>query len=224
MKRVKWLLLFSLILNVIGLVFFVIGFSTHFWLESDKNYRTSSGFESLGLWEACFKDFSHKTSYNGKLYNGCWWMFSYEYEPIREWLNPPWLVAIQVMMTVSLLLQLVGSIIGVLVFLGVCPGVANFLALLSISVMTLVGGIISAVCLILFGVKSDQPQVEANWIYFPDKNFLSWSYALVAVSGFLSLFGSMCGFVAAMTARLEDKYGERPNYDGHMLRSPPTAY
>lgn len=127
-------------------------------------------------------------------------------------------------MTVSLLLQLVGSIIGVLVFLGVCPGVANFLALLSISVMTLVGGIISAVCLILFGVKSDQPQVEANWIYFPDKNFLSWSYALVAVSGFLSLFGSMCGFVAAMTARLEDKYGERPNYDGHMLRSPPTAY
>lgn len=42
----------------------------------------------LGLWEACFKDFSHKTSYNGKLYNGCWWMFSYEYEPIREWLNP----------------------------------------------------------------------------------------------------------------------------------------
>lgn len=47
MKRVKWLLLFSLILNVIGLVFFVIGFSTHFWLESDKNYRTSSGFESV---------------------------------------------------------------------------------------------------------------------------------------------------------------------------------
>lgn len=42
----------------------------------------------LGLWEACFKDFSHKTSYNGKLYNGCWWMFSYEYEPIRDWLNP----------------------------------------------------------------------------------------------------------------------------------------
>lgn len=85
-------------------------------------------------------------------------------------------------------------------------------------------GIISAVCLILFGVKSDQPEVEAKWIYFPDKNFLSWSYALVAVSGFLSLFGSMCGFVAAMTARLEDKYGERPNYDGHMLRSQPTVY
>lgn len=78
--------------------------------------------------------------------------------------------------------------------------------------------------MILFGVKSDQPEVEAKWIYFPDKNFLSWSYALVAVSGFLSLFGSMCGFVAAMTARLEDKYGERPNYDGHMLRSQPTVY
>jgi hypothetical protein len=85
-------------------------------------------------------------------------------------------------------------------------------------------GIISAVCLILFGVKSDQSENEANWIYQPDKNFLSWSFAMVAVSAFLSLFGAMCGFVSAMTARLEDKYGERPSYDGHMLRSQPTAY
>lgn len=49
MKWVKWLFLFFFILNVIGLVFFVIGFFIYFWLELDKNYWILLGFESVSI-------------------------------------------------------------------------------------------------------------------------------------------------------------------------------
>lgn len=45
----KWLFLFFFILNVIGLVFFVIGFFIYFWLELDKNYWILLGFESVSI-------------------------------------------------------------------------------------------------------------------------------------------------------------------------------
>ena len=71
-----------------ALLFLVIGFSTPHWLELDTNYITNSGFEKLGLWEACFNNFAYYKDYTGKIYNGCWWIFSYEYRPIWNYINP----------------------------------------------------------------------------------------------------------------------------------------
>lgn len=42
----------------------------------------------LGLWEACFNHWTYFNDYNGKIYDGCWWIYSYEYKPIFHWINP----------------------------------------------------------------------------------------------------------------------------------------
>lgn len=86
--RGNWLLIIGLIFCSSALLFLVIGFSTPHWLELDTNYRTNSGFEKIGLWEACFNNFAYYKDYTGKIYNGCWWIFSYEYRPIWSYINP----------------------------------------------------------------------------------------------------------------------------------------
>lgn len=42
----------------------------------------------MGLWEACFNHWTYFNDYNGKIYDGCWWIYSYEYRPIFHWINP----------------------------------------------------------------------------------------------------------------------------------------
>ena len=64
----------------------IISFSTSKWLESYA--EANSRFVNLGLWEACFNNFGYDRDNLGKVYNGCWWIFSYEYRPIWDWLNP----------------------------------------------------------------------------------------------------------------------------------------
>ena len=87
-NRRDLLLIVGLVLSGIASLFLIIGFSTSHWLELNTNYITNSGFENLGLWEACFKNFVHFRDYTKKLYNGCWWTFSEEYRPIWSYINP----------------------------------------------------------------------------------------------------------------------------------------
>ena len=82
------LLIAGHVFSGVALIFLAIGFSTPNWLELEANYITNSGFEKLGLWEVCLKNFAYYKDYTGKIYNGCWWIFSYEYRPIWEYLNP----------------------------------------------------------------------------------------------------------------------------------------
>lgn len=86
--RGSLLLIIGLSFSGAALLFLVIGFSTPHWLELDTKFITNSGFEKIGLWEACFKNFAFYRDYTGKLYNGCWWIFSYEYRPIWSFINP----------------------------------------------------------------------------------------------------------------------------------------
>ena len=64
----------------------VISFSSPNWLESYTEAK--SRFVKLGLWSACFNKFGYDRDFLGKTYDGCWWIFSYEYRPIWDWLNP----------------------------------------------------------------------------------------------------------------------------------------
>lgn len=86
--RVKSLVsLFGLIFTVITFVCFMIGFSSPNWIEHFNKY-TERQFVKMGLWEVCFKQWSYYKDYLGKKYNGCWWIFSFEYRPVWSWLNP----------------------------------------------------------------------------------------------------------------------------------------
>lgn len=87
-NRGDLLLIVGFVLSGSALLFLLIGFSTPNWLELDTNYITQSGFEKLGLWEACFKNFAHYRDVTIKKFNGCWGIFSEEYRPIWDYINP----------------------------------------------------------------------------------------------------------------------------------------
>jgi len=86
--RVKQLLTGAIVFSSLGLLLFVIGYATGHWLEADDRFIHHNSFVRLGLWEACFDSWTYYKDYTGKSYNGCWWMFSYEYRPIYQYLNP----------------------------------------------------------------------------------------------------------------------------------------
>ena len=69
--------------------------------------------------------------------------------------------------------------------------------------------------MVLFGTKS---VVDRQWIENPDKNYLSWSFGLIVLSGFLLLFGGMCVFVAGMQVRLMVNYNKKPAPYGHVSK------
>lgn len=60
----------------------------------------------MGLWEFCFDGYRHPNYQFDYLFNGCHWVFSYEFLIIREWLLPGWLMAVQAFMTLALIVSL----------------------------------------------------------------------------------------------------------------------
>ena len=87
-SRADLLLIAGLGFSSVSLLFLIIGFSTPHWLEVDNKHYKSNGFEKIGLWEACFNKFTYYKDYTGKTYFGCWWIYSYEYRPIWDFINP----------------------------------------------------------------------------------------------------------------------------------------
>lgn len=74
-----------------------------YWVQSFE--ETFSKFKNMGLWEYCFSHYRYPYFQYDKLFDGCHHVFSYEYYVIREWLLPPWLMAVQAFVTMSLLLS-----------------------------------------------------------------------------------------------------------------------
>lgn len=182
-----------------GVAFFcmVMAFSSPNWMESFE--QADSKFVKLGLWEVCFNDYTFYKDYQGKRYRGCWYIFSYEYRPIWEWLSPPWFISVQVMISVTLLCQ--GLVVVFLLSLLVrcCPNQVESIMLMISSIMMFLCGLLIAISLIVFGVKSEDRQ----WMPRPDQNFLSWSFGICVMSGFFSLFGAMCLLVASISSTAE---------------------
>lgn len=197
------LLIVSLVLFGFALLFCVIGFSTSHWLELDSRYVTSSSFENLGLWEACFKNFAFLRDYTGKLYNGCWWIFSEEYRPVWDYINPPWFLGIQVMMTIVLIAEVLTVLMSILFLIKCCRGGDNMIALFVLGSIAIAAGILTGISTIIFGAKT---VTDTHWIQEPEKNFLSWSFGCVVFSGFMELFGGVCSIVAALYVKLQRRY------------------
>ena len=202
------LLIVGLVLSGFALLFLIIGFSTPNWLEQDTNYITQSRFEKLGLWNACFKNYVHK-AFPGKQFNGCWWIFSEEYSPIWSHINPPWFVGIQIMMTLTLIMEIMTVLIAILILIKCCPG-KSVIGLFILGGTAVVSGILTAISVIIFGAKS---VTDDQWMESPEKNFVSWSFGCVVFSGFLILFAGVSLIVAALQAKLVNDYDSRHDYD-----------
>ena len=78
----------GLALGVIAAITIVLAFSTPYWVESNADAIYITRMEKIGLWEACFNGYKFFKDSFGRTYNGCWWMFSREYDYIRSFLMP----------------------------------------------------------------------------------------------------------------------------------------
>jgi hypothetical protein len=91
------------LLTYIGGLFLMIAFCSPYWVKSFD--ETFSQFKNMGLWEYCFDNFRYPYYQFDHLFDGCHHVFSREFYVIREWLLPPWLMAVQAFVTMSFLLS-----------------------------------------------------------------------------------------------------------------------
>ncbi|XP_074656550.1 uncharacterized protein LOC141909813 [Tubulanus polymorphus] len=189
----------------VALVLNIIAFVSPYWYQSWP--RVHSRFVRLGLWEACFDGYTHPQDYNSKSYVGCWWVFSHEYRPIWEWLCPPWFISVQVMMTLNVCIHLVVNFIVMMAFLKCCPPKNLKKILLTMTGLMFFSGFLFVLCVLIFGIKSE----DRMWMYRPDHNTLSWSYAV-------AIFATLATIIAAVillgdARRLPDYRKEAPIID-----------
>ena len=89
LNRVKRLVTsFGVVFTLLAFMSMVVGFSSSHWLERYPHKRKTRVFVRMGLWEVCFNDWTYYKDYLGKQYNGCWWIFHFEYRTVWPWLNP----------------------------------------------------------------------------------------------------------------------------------------
>ncbi|XP_064652425.1 uncharacterized protein LOC135503067 [Lineus longissimus] len=187
----KSMFLAGFVCGFIALVFTVISFSSPYWLQSYPSVH--SEFVRLGLWEICFDGYVHPLDSNSKAYQGCWWVFSSEFNPIWQWLTPDWFISVQVLITLAFLLQMVNIGIASMNLLKCCSPEMGFTINLVCSLMSIGSGVLYGIGVLVFGVKSE----KREWMPRPDQNFLSWSFGFAILSGFFSTFAGLFLLAAA---------------------------
>lgn len=90
----------------------LVAFATPMWSQSYPS--TGNQFKNIGLWEACFHRYRHWKDDNQKPYSGCFWFWSPDMIRFRDWLMPPWFIAVQFFACFGLIFEFV-----VLAFLSV---------------------------------------------------------------------------------------------------------
>uniref|UniRef100_A0A023G4G7 Putative conserved plasma membrane protein n=1 Tax=Amblyomma triste TaxID=251400 RepID=A0A023G4G7_AMBTT len=176
-----------------SLVLVFIAFTTPYWLASDPRVY-SAQLLRLGLWETCFRSFADPRDLNKeKYYVGCRWIFAYEYNTLRDFIEIPFFVAVQVFFTIGFTLLLLACVL--LLAMHICLPSARTHQLLKVVIALLVA---SAVCntiaVIVFGARGD----GRDWMPDPDHNFLSWSFAL-------GVIGAFCTYVAAVLFAVDSR-------------------
>lgn len=96
----------------LGLAF--VGFTLNLTANSSDRWWVSlkpQEFENVGLWQICFNHYRHRFDFYGKIYTGCWWIFSPETRMLFSWISTPWFRNVQAFSTLSMLSSLLGLIL-----------------------------------------------------------------------------------------------------------------
>ncbi|KAK8750273.1 hypothetical protein OTU49_014757 [Cherax quadricarinatus] len=203
------------IIAFVATVFFVISFTSPYWLQSYS--YTYSSFNNMGLWEFCFNGFRYpKFQYDYK-FTGCNYIFSEEYRIIWSWMLPAWFMAVQTFMTIALLASLTTLVTISLVLVrwpmqiimryewhltGFC---------FCCQAITVIG-IFFAV--LVFGVMC----WSRDWLLNPNFNYLSWSYAFAVIAGGIHAFAGFTLLHETFEAR------ERKRQASNLLHMDPQGH
>ncbi|CAG5120397.1 unnamed protein product [Candidula unifasciata] len=207
LKRAKrFIATFGLLFTICGFICMVVAFATPHWLERFPYKRMSKVFVRMGLWEVCFNDWTYYKDYLSKRYNGCWWIFHFEYRPVWGWLNPPWLLAVQIMITLGLMLYMVNVVMNIMYYVRCLPREKERKHVLTSACIMWAAFALIGTSVTIFGIKAD---IDRQWLPNPDSNFLSWSFGFACLSGFFAIFSAMCLTTDYMRIKEEETKANR---------------
>ncbi|KAL5968447.1 hypothetical protein TSMEX_003802, partial [Taenia solium] len=158
-----------LTLTIFASVTYFIAFVSPFWIVADSG--SYALFNRIGLWTACFDGYMRPKQFN-KAYFGCFYLYTVEYDSIREWLNPRVVVFF-------VLCQATGRIVIESQKLTKWLMTGHFIAGLSL-LFTLLGFIYGS--------------YDSRWVPYPRYNKLSWGFG----TGVLSLILIVISFIAML--------------------------
>jgi len=207
LKRAKRLTsTWAFIFTVCAFICLCVAFATPHWLERFPHKRMTKCFIRMGLWEFCFNDWTYYKDYLGKKYNGCWWIYHFEYKPVWAWLNPVWLLMVQIMMALAFTLQLIITTLHTLVYVRWPTPEKEKKYLRNTYYMMWASAALISTSVTIFGIKAD---IDRQWLPNPDSNFLSWSFGCAVLSGFFSIFSAMCMSVDHVRIQEEEQKKNR---------------
>ncbi|CAH8507684.1 unnamed protein product [Schistosoma turkestanicum] len=198
----------------IGFLFFFLSFSSPYWLQSYD--RVHSSFLHMGIWSVCFDKFVHPQDYHANVLTGCFWVYDRFFFKIGiwQWLNPYWLIGVQVLITIAFTAKCCVILILVLYHLLFGHPAAE-------STMALIGemfiGIVLTICILVFGISSQ----SRIWMPRPDQYFLSWSFGFIILAAICSFISSGFLYCISYTDRAAQEEVEKfeaveKNYGGIM--------
>lgn len=173
-QRLHW----TAVLAFISYIILLISFASPYWLSSYK--FTDSTFKRLGLWDFCFQDYRHPSYLYDTKFTGCHWIYSPVYTNIRDWLQPPWFMFVQAVITIALCVSSLALMAVSVIFM-------HFLIQyqLIILCMILVCHLLTAL-LLFFALSTFYLKAfDKSWIMYPDFNHVDWAFffALVSMAG-----------------------------------------
>ncbi|CAH8618519.1 unnamed protein product [Schistosoma haematobium] len=186
----------------LGFLFFFLSFSSPYWLQSYD--RVHSSFLHMGIWSVCFDKFVHPQDYHANVLTGCFWVYDRFFFKIGiwQWLNPYWLIGVQVLITIAFTAKCCVILILILYHLLFGHPAAE-------STMALVGeifiGILLTICILVFGISSQ----SRIWMPRPDQYFLSWSFGFIILAAICSFISSGFLYCISYTDRAAQEEVEK---------------
>lgn len=179
--------------GLVATLLLVVAMAAPYWLVSWQD--TQSPFLRMGPWEACFYRFRFPRFQFDHLFTGCHQVWGHEYRLIREWLLPPWLLAVQALLLLALLISIFARILSVLAILRL--PVAVFLRYGERLLLTWVVADLLAFSLLLLASTTFAICCwSRQWLLYPNYNYLSWAWVACLLS-------SWAHAVAAFTAHTQ---------------------
>jgi len=197
-SRLKGTILMLIIIVVVAVALFchILALVTNSWLKSSDNDQQD--FLHLGLWTACFENYRHR--HELKVYNGCHDLYSKEYEHIRDWLIPSWLVVCRILAIIALVIEIVAMILLILLFICVIckwltcdakSGLCERILLYATPIAFIVAGVFLMMVVMIFADNAFRLQCKDFWLEggVPNSNHLSYSWVfelLACIMAFIS--------------------------------------
>ena len=178
-------------IHIICLVISFAGFTLNLTANSSDHWWVSlkpQEFERVGLWQICFNHYRHRFDFYGKIYTGCWWIFSPEIRMLFTWLSTEWLRVVQAFCTLSLIFMFFALLLTLTLVLNRNLSKVSSRFILLTALVTLTSAFFMGIAVLVFGLKGKNRDWMPRW----QQNWYGWSFHIAVASCFLE---TIVGFI-----------------------------